>query len=73
MGDGAAKRGSRGALGIDVDVLMVVGGIGELVDAGLFDRQPVGDADFPADIIRQFRRLDSLVHAGFPTWRNGAV
>ena len=44
MGDGTAHF-ARGPLDIDVDPLMVVGGVGEAVDAGLVQAQPVGHAE----------------------------
>ena len=40
MGDGAAERAGGGALGVDVDPLVVVGGVGEGVDALLVDGEP---------------------------------
>ena len=46
MGDGLAARHLRlGALDVDMDPLMVAGGVGECVDALLVDRDPVGCAD----------------------------
>ena len=41
MRDRAAERGLRGGVGIDVDELVVLGRVGEGVDARLVDRQPV--------------------------------
>ena len=38
MGDGAAERAVRRALDVDVDPLVVAGGVGELVDPLLLDR-----------------------------------
>src|SRR5690348_12915592 len=38
--DGAAERAADRALRVDVDPLVVTGGVGECVDAGLVDRHP---------------------------------
>src|SRR6266568_2814654 len=51
MGDGAAEGSGLGPLGIDVDPLMVAGGIGEGVDLLLSDRMPVAYAGFFADVL----------------------
>src|SRR5260370_31892406 len=51
MGDGAAKWPGLGSLGVDVDPLMVAGGIGEGVDLLLGDRVPVAHAGFLADVL----------------------
>ena len=50
MGDRPAERSLRGGGGIDVDELMVLGRIGEGVDALLVDQDPVGQADLAADL-----------------------
>ncbi len=42
-----------GALYIDVDPLVVAGGLGEAVDALLVDQHPVGHAQLLADHVRQ--------------------
>ena len=42
----AARHLALGALGIDMDPLVVAGGLGELVDPRLRDVDPVADADF---------------------------
>ena len=50
MGDGRARGnlGSR-ALAVDMNPLVIAGGVGEGVDARLVDSHPVGDAKFLAD------------------------
>ena len=45
---GAAERAVLRALGVDVDPLVVVGGVGEQVDAVLRDLEPVGVAEVGA-------------------------
>ena len=45
VGDGAAERALRRALLVDVDPLVVVGGVGEQVDAVLVDLEPVAGAE----------------------------
>ena len=49
MGDGAAERSGGRALDVDVDPLVVAGGLGERVDAVLLDGQPVAGAEVLAD------------------------
>ena len=51
-----APKGARlGALfGVDVDPLMVQSGVGELVDARLFDGEPVAVAEVLSDGILEF-------------------
>ena len=44
MGDRAAKRALLGALGVDVDPLIVTGDLGELVNLLLGNEMPVADA-----------------------------
>ena len=41
MGDGRPERPLRGALGIDVDPLVVAGRLGEQLDRALLDRHPL--------------------------------
>ena len=48
VGDRAAERRLLRALGIDVDPLVVAGGVGERVDVVLGDLVPVGDAELLA-------------------------
>jgi hypothetical protein len=43
--DGSAERGRRGALGVDVDPLVVAGRLRERVDVGLGDLAPVRHAE----------------------------
>ena len=40
VGDGAAERSALGRLGVDVDPLVVAGGVGEQVDLRLVDEVP---------------------------------
>ena len=49
MGDRAAERRLRGALGVDVDPLVVAGDVGEGVDLVLGDVEPLADAQLLAD------------------------
>ena len=49
MGDGAAERAVLGALGVDVDPLVVAGGVRERVHALLGDLEPVRVAQMRAD------------------------
>ena len=52
MGDRlTARHLALGALDIDMDPLMIAGGIGEFVDKRLVDGKPIADADFLADIL----------------------
>ena len=44
----------RRALGVDVDPLVVAGGVGEGVDLGLGDLVPVADAELLADLGLEF-------------------
>ena len=48
MRDGAAERAALGALHVDVDPLVVAGGLGERVDPLLGDLDPVAGADLLA-------------------------
>ena len=54
MRDGGAEGPGLGAFGIDVDPLVVAGGVGKLVDVLLRHLVPVGDGDFLARQGRQF-------------------
>ena len=47
---GAAGHLALGAFDVDVDPLVVAGGVGELVDHRLIDRHPVAGADPLADV-----------------------
>ena len=49
MRHGAAERGLGRGLGVDMDELPILGGVGESVDPRLVDRQPAGNADLCAD------------------------
>ena len=63
---------SRGrALGIDMDELVVVGGVGELVDHGLRHDAPRRDADLLADDGQQLIERDRF-NASSP-WRPPSV
>src|ERR1700683_2512130 len=48
MGDRATEGAVLGALGIDVDPLVVAGDLGEAVDVLLRDQAPLADADLLA-------------------------
>ena len=48
MSDRPAERAVCRTLGIDVDPLMVVGGVGEQIDALLCDLQPIGGTELAA-------------------------
>ncbi|GAA2135856.1 hypothetical protein GALLR39Z86_38230 [Glycomyces algeriensis] len=54
MGDRAAEGPGGGALGVDVDPLVVAGGVGERVDAVLLDREPLAGR-LGAQDIRKIR------------------
>jgi hypothetical protein len=58
VGDGAPEGPVLGGLDVGVDPLVVVGGVGEGVDAVLADEQPVADADLLADVLGQLRHVD---------------
>ena len=45
MSDGCAKGSLRCALGVEVNVLMIAGGIGELINSLLVYLNPVGESD----------------------------
>ncbi|MEZ5893016.1 MAG: hypothetical protein R3C58_07720 [Parvularculaceae bacterium] len=45
--------------------LMILGHVRELIDPLLIDQNPIGNADFLADIFRDFIRGDEL-HADLP-------
>jgi hypothetical protein len=64
VGDGAAERALFGALGVDVDPLVVAGDLGEAVDALLIHGQPVGDAELLSEQALQLlgRGDDSGAH-----------
>lgn len=55
MRDGAAERPGRGALRVDVDPLVVTGGVGEQGDLLLGDGEPVAVAEMGADCLLQLR------------------
>ena len=48
MGDGAAERPLGGAVGVDVDPLVVAGRVGEQVDPLLLDGQPLARTELLA-------------------------
>src|ERR1700722_6160509 len=58
--DRAAIGALRGALGLDVDPLMIMGGVGEDVDLVLGDRVPLARPDLLADQVEQVGRLAQL-------------
>jgi hypothetical protein len=49
MGDRGAERSGRGALRVDVDPLVVAGGVGERVDPVLVHGEPVAGAQVRTD------------------------
>uniref|UniRef100_A0A653B1I8 Uncharacterized protein n=1 Tax=Ectopseudomonas oleovorans TaxID=301 RepID=A0A653B1I8_ECTOL len=51
MGDGGAEGRQLGLFRIDVDELVIAGALGELVDALLIDGQPLGFAEFLANLV----------------------
>ena len=62
MRDRAAEpRFTRRALAVDVDPLMVAGGVGELVDSVLGDLEPVAGRDLAADPAREFVDVNGLL------------
>ena len=48
MRDAGAERALRRAFGVDVDPLVIVGGVGKAVDAPLRHRRPLGVAQVGA-------------------------
>src|SRR5438067_11281889 len=58
----AARHLALGALDIDMDPLMVAGGIGEFVDLLLGHREPVADPDLLALIGLQIRGAFDFQH-----------
>ncbi|CAM5407917.1 hypothetical protein SSTU70S_01394 [Stutzerimonas stutzeri] len=55
MRDGAAERRLPGLLRVDMNELVIAGALGEVIDAALVDgRQPVGVAEFLADVVLEF-------------------
>jgi hypothetical protein len=51
MGDWSAEGAALGPLGIDVDPLVITGGVGELVDLFLGDLVPRAVANVLADVV----------------------
>jgi hypothetical protein len=49
VGDGAAERGPGGGGRIDMDELLILGRVGERLDAQLVDGDPFGGSDVGAD------------------------
>ena len=62
MGDRAAKGAVGGAGRIDMDELVVVGGVGEGIDHRLIDDDPIRKAGFRADQPADIRERDFLDH-----------
>jgi len=54
VGDGLAERAASGGFFIDMNPLVILGAIGEIVDALLVDRDPVADADLLAYAFLDF-------------------
>ena len=59
MRDRRPERPRRGALGIDVDPLRVVGGARELVDPRLLDLPPVRDELPPDEVLDHHRTTEA--------------
>jgi hypothetical protein len=55
---GLERRFPGRARGVDVNPLMIAGGVGELLDAILRDRKPVADGDLLADAIAERVNVD---------------
>ena len=65
MCDGTAEGALFGPLGIDVDPLVIVGGVGEEVDPFLCDRLPLGVADLLSDEVMEcLEAVDGGGHGG---------
>src|SRR6185436_9645721 len=62
VSDRAAEGTSRGALGVDVDPLVVVGGVGEGVHPSLVDRQPFRGADLLPGGVRYLLEAGEGAH-----------
>jgi hypothetical protein len=60
MGDGASERTGRRLLRLDVDPLMVVGGVGEGINPILGDLEPVTDPDLGVDQVLKGSCIHSL-------------
>ena len=60
--DRPAERTVRRALGVDVDPLMIVGGVGEQVDTVLVDLEPFGGAQFCALCCDELVQPVELLH-----------
>src|SRR3954447_21698646 len=65
--DGPSEGPRLGALDVDVDPLVVVGGVGELVDTLLGDLEPVGGPDLLADRGFELSDVGEGAHVG-PPW-----
>ena len=61
MGDGSAEWSVLGRLGVNMNPLMVTGGVGEQVDLGLVDEMPFAIAEVSSDQVVE--RFDA-VHGG---------
>jgi len=61
-----AERAVLGALRVDVDPLVVAGGVGEHVDPGLVDLDPRAHADFSPTRVDRASSVSMLVVVGLP-------
>src|SRR5580698_3045273 len=59
-------------LNVDVDPLMIAGGLGELVDRCLIDQHPFAAADLLADMGLHVGRFLDFEHGAFPV-RGGSI
>ena len=64
MGDRGAERAVLGAFRVDVDPLVVPGGVGELVDLVLGDFAVLGDPEVGAGEGEQFVEIDDEIGHG---------
>ena len=62
MSDGCAKGSLRCALGVEVNVLMIAGGIGELINSLLVYLNPVGKPDLFAYVVLQLACVNCVAH-----------
>src|SRR5580704_4327664 len=68
----AARHLALCPLNVDVDPLMIAGGLGELVDHRLIDQHPFAAADLLADMGLHVGRLLDFQHGALPL-RGGLI
>ncbi len=75
MGNRAAKRAAAGALGIDMNPLVVAGGISKAPDPLLGHFHPVADSNILAQAVRHIGKCGKGSHAATvaPRRRQGAI